>query len=105
MPADPQHQSTDADFPRLGIVTADLVAEVQRLLAEADAANVDLGAVNWADLGVRDVEYRLSMLAADAEPMCVVLVEEASPDSELGPWLNARLDKARFPRVFIECEW
>ncbi len=97
--------AANLDFPRLGIVTADLVAEVERLLVEARDEMLNLGAVNWGDLGVSDVEYRLSMLHPDAGPYCVVIVEEASSDSSLARWLNNRLDEDRFPNTHIECEW
>lgn len=93
------------EFPSLGIDTADLVAEVERLLKLARESDDDMGAVNWGDLGVADVEYRLSMLYPNNGPCCVVIVEEASRDCRLGQWLNARLDKERFPATWIECEW
>lgn len=93
------------DFPRLGINTAELLAEVDRLLELARNDPAYMGAVNWADLGVADIEYRLSMLRPQDGPCCVVAVEEASPTSHLRFWLNEKLDKARFPNTYIECEW
>lgn len=99
-----EHKTTN-DFPRLGIVTADLVAEVNRLLDQAKGEKASLGAVNWGDLGVVDVEYRLSILRPQDGPCCVVTVEEASPEAALARWLNDRLDKVRFPNTYIECEW
>ena len=96
------------NFPKIGIVTADLVAEVERLLleaaSEAEGKTFHFGAVNWGDLGVVDVEYRKSMLHPD-KPHCVVRVEEASPECDLAQWIGERLDKERFPNVYIECEW
>jgi hypothetical protein len=65
----------------------------------------DLGAVNWADIGVRDVEYRLSMIGPVAEPYCFVLVEEAEPHGRFAQWLNERIDSVRFPNTYVECEW
>ena len=94
------------EFPSLGIKTSDLVEEVDRLIAEAYAGDkMKMGAVNWGDLGVSDVEYRLSMIHPENGPRCVVIVEEASPDCELGRWLNERLDHVRFPNTSVECEW
>lgn len=92
-------------FPRLGIDTAALVAEVDRLLDIARQEPVGLGAVNWGDLGIAEIEYRLSMLRPDEGPRCVVTVEEASPGCGLADWIYERLDKERFPRTYIECEW
>jgi hypothetical protein len=98
-----------SDLPKLGIVTADLIAEVERLLEEAKAESMTgssaFGAVNWADLGISDIEYRLSVTDAKATPYCVVTVEEASPTSHLAGWLTSRLDPDRFPGVYVECEW
>lgn len=93
------------DFPRIGINTEELVAEVHRLLRLAYADHASLGAVNWGDLGVSDVQYRLSMLRPDEGPHCVVTIEEASPDCKLHGWLFDRLDKERYPSVYFECEW
>lgn len=93
------------DFPALNINTFDLMAEVGRLLNEAEQDKAAMGAVNWADLGVCEIEYRLSMLNPSVGPHCVVIVDEASPDSKLARWLNQRLDKERFPSTYIECEW
>ena len=92
-------------FPRLGINTAELIAEIERLLVEAAADKEGMGAVNWGDLGIADIEYRLSMLTPDAGPTCIVIVEEASPEAHLVRWLNARLDRDRFPNTYVECEW
>ena len=98
-------QEPTNDFPRLGIVTADLIAHVDALLADAREHMDEMGAVNWGDLGVADVEYRFSILHPQEGPWCVVTVEEASPECQLGAWLNERLDSARFPRTHIICEW
>jgi hypothetical protein len=93
------------DFPRLGLNTTELKAEVERLLALAADEAETLGAVNWGDLRVTDIEYRLSMLTPNHGPSCIVTVEEASPTSFLCQWLNNRLDPNRFPHTYIECEW
>lgn len=92
------------NFPALGIRTEELVAEIERLLEEARKSKGEWGAVNWGDLGVADVEYRLSMLRP-TEPWCVVTIEEASPDCKLGRWITDQLDETRFPNTYVECEW
>lgn len=93
-------------FPRLGISTQELIDEVRRLLEQAGAEDTnEMGAVNWGDLGVADIEYRLSIMHPEDGPVCVVMVEEASPHSGLAQWLNERLDKELFPNTRIECEW
>jgi len=73
------------NFPQIGINTAELLAEAERLLELARASREDLGAINWGDLGVHDIEYRLSMLSPESVPRC--------------------LDKERFPNTYFECEW
>jgi len=83
----------------------DLIAEVERLLVDAEKHKAELGAVNWGNLGVADVEWRLSLTDMEARPYVVVMIEEASPDCGLGGWLSRHLDRERFPRTFIECEW
>jgi hypothetical protein len=91
---------------KIGVVTQDLIDEVERLLVKARRQRKeDLGAVNWGDLHVADIEYRLSMLRPDDGPICVVTVEEASPDCKLAQWLYDQLDKERFHKTYIECEW
>jgi hypothetical protein len=105
MPSDPAREQTTNDFPRLGIIPADLIAHVEALLDEAREQQDEMGAVNWADLGVADVEYRLSVIHPQEGPWCVVTVGEASPGCQLTGWLNERLDSARFPRTHIICEW
>lgn len=106
MPNDqPSRDQTTLDFPRMGAETAALVAEVERLLELAAESKEEMGAVNWGDLGVHDVEYRLSMLNPSYGPTCCVMIEEASPDSGLAMWIWDRLDKQRFPNTYIECEW
>jgi len=64
-----------------------------------------MGAVNWGDIGVSDIEYRLSLIYPEYGPQCVVLIEEASPDCGLSAWITRRLDPDRFPNTYIECEW
>lgn len=95
---------TDIAFPSLGIVTDDLIAEVDRLIDMA-LKEKPCQAVNYGDLGIADIEYRLSVLQPDFGPKCIVLIEEASPSSGLDQWLYARLDTDKFPRTYFECEW
>lgn len=96
-------------FPSIGINTQELVSAVEALIAEAYKMETGkvrkFGAVNWGDVGVVDVEYRLSMLNPDTGPLCVVMVEEASPDCILGRWLSEQLDRNKFPRTHVECAW
>lgn len=93
------------DFPRININTEELLAAVEILLANAYANNADMGAVNWGDLGVHDIEYRLSMLTPQDGPHCVVMIEEASPDCRLPAFIYDNLDREKFPGVFFECGW
>ncbi len=93
------------DFPKLGINTTELVEAIENLLIQAQHHADELGAINWGRLRVVDVEYRLSMLTPDDGPHCIVMIEEASPDSRLPTWLNERIDRERFPRTYCECEW
>lgn len=97
------------DFPKIGIKTEELRDAVDALIAKAvrlrnDKAQ-DFGAVNWGDIGVTDIEYRLSMLRPGDGPSCVVLIEEAAPECGLPRWLYDRLDKEKFPRTYFECDW
>lgn len=93
------------EFPRIEINAQELVAEIERLLELAQAQRADLGAVNWADLGVADVEYRASLLYPDEiEPHVIVRIQEASPNCGLPNWLRDRIQD-KFPQVGIECEW
>ncbi len=94
------------DFPKLGINTEELRSTVEALIEEAQGLkDHSFGAVNWGDLGVVDIEYRLSMLRPDDGPQCVVQIEEAAPDCGLTQWIWDRLDKVKFPKTYIECEW
>jgi hypothetical protein len=95
------------DFPKIGIKTQDLIDVVEADLKKARRLmkKEDFGAVNWGDLGVSDVEYRMSLMRPDDGPICVVVIEEASPDCKLAKWLSDRLDRDRFPNTYIECEW
>ena len=92
------------DFPKLGIKTADLIEYVEALIVQASKDKENMGAVNWGDIGVVDVEYRLSMIG-NSEPWGVVIVEEANPGCELQAFLNDNLDKDRFPQTYVVCEW
>ncbi len=85
--------------------TEELIVAVEALLVEAAVSKDEMGAVNWGDLGIVDIEYRLSMMYPRYAPSCIVMIEEASPDSRLAAWLNGRLDRSRFPNTWIECEW
>jgi hypothetical protein len=93
------------DFPRLGLNTEALTEEVERLLGLARKHGDSMGAVNWGDLGVVDVEYRLSMLRPEDGPHCMVRIEEASPDCYLPRFLLEHWDAGKFPNVYFECEW
>ena len=66
------------NFPAIGINPSELLRAVETLLREAAESDEKFGAVNWGDLGVVDVEYRLSMLDIHATPYFVVMIEEAS---------------------------
>ena len=92
------------DFPKLGIKTEDLINHVNGLIEKASKNKQNMGAVNWGDIGVVDVEYRLSMIG-EPDPWAVVIVEEANPACELQAFLNDNLDKAKFPKTYIVCEW
>lgn len=96
--------SVSDEFPKIGINTKELLAEIERLLKKAAKTRSDFGAVNWGDLGVADIEYRMSVLTPGT-PYCVVIIEEASPDCKLPSWIDERLDKTRFNNVYVECEW
>lgn len=90
----------------IGFNPQELQAEVNRLIGLAKRQRPDVGAVNWSDLKVCDIECRASLLQQPEDgPFCVVLVREAACDGLLASWLYERLDKAKFPRVYIECEW
>ena len=91
------------NFPKLGINTAELTAAVEACIEEARLSKEPLGAVNWGDIGVTDIQYRLSMIH-DEKPHIVVLIEEASPECELPAYIYSRLN-GRFPNVYYECEW
>ncbi len=94
------------NFPKIGIDTEALVQSVEALICEAyKIRDESFGAVNWGDIGVVDVEYRLSMLRSDAVPSCWVLIEEASPDCRLADWLMKRIDAEKFPYTYVECAW
>ena len=92
------------DFPKLGIKTKDLIDHVNGLIEKASKNKQSMGAVNWGDIGVVDVEYRLSMIG-EPDPWAVVIVEEANPSCELQAFLNDNLNKKMFPKTYIVCEW
>lgn len=93
------------DFPKLGINTSELLDHVEVLIGEAEQSKDEMGAVNWGDIGVADIEYRLSMIHPENGPECVVIVEEASPACALERWLNDRINPDQFPRTTVRCEW
>lgn len=97
--------STGNDFPRLGINAEALRDAVERMLEVAADSKAEMGAVNWGDIGVADIEYRLSMLYPNNGPRCIVTVEEAAPGCALQRWLNECLSDEHFPNTYIECEW
>ena len=94
-------------IPKLGYNTQALVDEAEFWIAKAcrmiSRNKEKFGAVNWGDIGVREVEYRWPVYPA-GDPYCVVTVEEASPDCELGRWLSQKIS-AKFPQAHVECEW
>jgi hypothetical protein len=94
------------DFPKLVVNTQELTTEIENLLASAERSKENMGAVNWGDIGVKDIQYRLSMLTPQDGPHCVVIVEEADPGCHLQMWLNNHLqNSSRFPNTYVECEW
>ncbi len=93
------------DFPKLGINTQELLDQCRNLIDRAKTEeDVTNWGVNWADIGVASIEYRKEMLNADSQPYCAVILEEASPSSELAQYVYNGL-KERFPSVSVECEW
>src|SRR3990167_713255 len=99
---------SENDFPKLGINTQELINAIEADIAEARRladSGENFGAVNWGDIGVADIEYRLSMMRPEDGAGAYVIVEEAAPDCKLGQWLNDRIDRERFPVTYIECEW
>ncbi len=97
------------DFPTMGINTRELIDAVEALIGKAcrmHSKNKEkMGAVNWGDLSIRDIEYRLSLLRPQDGPHCVVMVEEASPTCAFTKWINDQLDTEKFPNTYVECEW
>ena len=96
------------DFPELGINTQELIDHIDGWLQRAAAMQEEgenFGPVNWGDLGIADIEYRKSVLYLDNPPLCVVIIEEASPECRLRDWLYRAIDKEKFPNVWVECEW
>lgn len=96
------------DFPKMNINTAELMAAIESLLGIAEemrGVDVDFGAANWGDLGIADIEYRLSMLRPSDGPICMVTIEEAAPECKLAQFLYDNLDKEKFPNVYFECKW
>jgi len=88
--------------PVLGINTQELLDNCEMLIAKAKESKEDFGAVNWGDIGVRDIEYRLSMMSPSDGPECVVMIYEASPDCRLARWITEMLG---MDRVRVEAEW
>ena len=72
----------------------DLIAKAKTLEASA------FGSVNWAHLNVVDIVEERSLLSPAKE--IYVLVEEASPNSELAAWLTENLDVSG---VTVRTEW
>jgi hypothetical protein len=95
------------DFPKLGINTLDLIEFIDgKITAASRRKNTeDFGAVNWGDIGVADIEYRMSILYPENGPYCVVIIEEAAPGCKLAVWLTDQIDKTKFPNTYVECEW
>lgn len=93
------------DIVDLSVNVTQLRSHLQELLSIAETMRQDMGAVNWGDIGLVDIEYRRSLMHPEESAQCVVIVAEASPDSKLVSWLNEHLDKDRYPNISIECEW
>lgn len=102
--ADAEEEAVN-DLPSMNINTEELIAAVESLIGLAKDQRPDAGSVNWNNLRVCDIEYRASLLRPEDGPFCVALVREAACDGLLASWLYERLDKVKFPRVYIECEW
>lgn len=68
---------------RPDIDTAALIAEVEQLLVLAARHRESMGAVNWADLKVLDVQRRQSIIYDDTAFICVI-VEEVLADLPTG---------------------
>ena len=93
------------DFPKLGINTKDLEEHVSELIARASEEDREtMGAVNWGDIGVADIEYRLSMFG-EPDPWAIVIVEEAAAGCGLQLFLNRNLNRKKFPKTDVICEW
>ena len=82
-----------ATLPPLEIDTKALIEAAERHMASRKDDDQDFGAVNWGDLGVVDVEYRVSMLRPDPGRNASCMIEEASPDCKLGALCSRRPDR------------
>lgn len=83
----------------------ELVREIRRLLIEAASAVEPMGAVNWGDLNVTDVELRRSLFRPEEPQQIVVLIEEADAGCHLANWIMERLSTTMFASVIVECDW
>jgi hypothetical protein len=91
--------------PEIDIVQ--LVHEVEAILEGEEIKSANLGAINWGDLGVVDVEIRNSVwspVMSGITDRVVVMIEEASPECNLPLYLHNRL-REKFPGVEYECKW
>ena len=81
---------------------AELLKDRVNLLIQCakDSDGEDFGAVNWCGLKVTDVCSEISHLHGEEEHF--ILVEEASANSKLGPWLTKALNE---PGIFVKTEW
>jgi hypothetical protein len=82
----------------------ELVAAVEAELTSEAIKHAKLGAVNWGDLRVVEIEERREVYPALGSVRLVVLIEEASPSCTLAQWLHERL-KYRFPNIEYQCAW
>lgn len=93
------------NFPKLGIKTEELRDCCEALIAKAQKEeDTSKWCVNWADIGVRSIEYRKEMLNATEEPYCVVTLDESDPSSQLARYVYSGI-KHIFPKTYVECEW
>lgn len=87
----------------------ELATRVDELLADArslpDAERQALGGVNWADLRCVEIEEVRHLLHPDERPYWRVIVEEATPGSELATWLTKRLHAEGWADIEVVTEW
>ena len=92
-------------FPALHINTTELVDEVDRLLVEAAQVKDEFGDVEWSEICISDIQYRLSMIHPENGPSCWVTIGRACPECALPTHLSRMLADTKFSDVLFECEW